>query len=171
MERRIGRSSSRARVSASSPHGYQSTGLSACWRRYGLVSSASLFTGLLPAPHQPAHELDGAGDREGNEQREREALPRRLLELLAADVAEQRRVRSPDDRGDRVERREAAPRHLEAAGREAHRRPATGDEARDHDQLPAALVELAVGPRQPLLRLLRLEEATLDGVARPAAAE
>ena len=33
MESRIGRSSLRARSSASSPHGYQSTGLSLCWRR------------------------------------------------------------------------------------------------------------------------------------------
>ena len=32
-ESRIGRSSERARDSASSPHGYQSTGLSRCWSR------------------------------------------------------------------------------------------------------------------------------------------
>src|ERR671918_592140 len=44
MESRTGLSSARARSNASSPHGYQSTGLSACWRRYGLVSAASLFT-------------------------------------------------------------------------------------------------------------------------------
>src|SRR5438046_1319608 len=43
MESRIGRSSARARARASSPQGYQSTGLSACWRRYGLVSSARRF--------------------------------------------------------------------------------------------------------------------------------
>ena len=35
-----GRAVSLARRSASSPHGYQSTGLCACWSRYGLVSSA-----------------------------------------------------------------------------------------------------------------------------------
>src|SRR6266496_1141542 len=40
MLRRIGLSSLRERLSASSPHGYQSTGLSRCWRRYGLVSPA-----------------------------------------------------------------------------------------------------------------------------------
>ena len=40
----IGLSSARARAKASAPHGYQSTGLSWCWRRYGLVSSASRFT-------------------------------------------------------------------------------------------------------------------------------
>src|SRR6185503_20280605 len=39
-ESRIGRSSARARSSASAPQGYQSTGLSRCWRRYGLVSAA-----------------------------------------------------------------------------------------------------------------------------------
>ena len=37
-------SSARARANASSPHGYQSTGLSLCCCRYGLVSSARRFT-------------------------------------------------------------------------------------------------------------------------------
>src|SRR3954452_18011205 len=37
---RMRRSSLRARSRASAPHGYQSTGLWACWRRYGLVSPA-----------------------------------------------------------------------------------------------------------------------------------
>src|SRR5690349_21119679 len=40
MLSRIGRFSSRARASASGLHGYQSTGLFACWSRYGLVSCA-----------------------------------------------------------------------------------------------------------------------------------
>src|SRR6185436_1381713 len=40
MERKIGLSSARARASASGPQGYQSTGLSLCWRRYGDDSSA-----------------------------------------------------------------------------------------------------------------------------------
>src|SRR5262245_42465492 len=39
----MGRSASRAAAKASSPHAYQSTGLSACWRRYGLVSAARRF--------------------------------------------------------------------------------------------------------------------------------
>src|SRR5690349_22420579 len=43
-DRNTGLSSARARSNASSPHGYQSTGLSRCWRRYGLVSPASRFT-------------------------------------------------------------------------------------------------------------------------------
>src|SRR5690349_1150341 len=40
MLSRIGLFSRRARASASSPHGYQSTGLCACCSRYGLVSFA-----------------------------------------------------------------------------------------------------------------------------------
>src|SRR5438067_11950326 len=40
---RIGRSSRRARSSASRLQGYQSTGLWAGWSRYGLVSPASRF--------------------------------------------------------------------------------------------------------------------------------
>ena len=43
IDSRIGRSSSRARASASSPQGNQSTGLSLCWSRYGEVSWASRF--------------------------------------------------------------------------------------------------------------------------------
>ena len=35
---------SRAASNASGPHGYQSTGLSACWRRYGLDSAPKRFT-------------------------------------------------------------------------------------------------------------------------------
>ena len=42
---KIGLSSSRARAKASSPHGNQSTGLLACWSRYGLRSLARRFTG------------------------------------------------------------------------------------------------------------------------------
>src|SRR6187401_794767 len=43
IESRIGLFSFFAVAKASSPHGYQSTGLSACWRRYGLVSFARRF--------------------------------------------------------------------------------------------------------------------------------
>src|SRR5918998_1491566 len=45
MDKSTGLSSAAARANASSPQGYQSTGLSACWRRYGLVSSAKRFIG------------------------------------------------------------------------------------------------------------------------------
>ena len=62
-------SSARARASASSPHGYQSTGLWACWRRYGLVSPARRFIASVadqarvPAEAERAVELAGrAGD-------------------------------------------------------------------------------------------------------------
>src|SRR3712207_1273751 len=48
MDTSTARSSSRARANATSPHGYQSTGFSACWRRYGEVSRASrLATGRV----------------------------------------------------------------------------------------------------------------------------
>src|SRR5690554_2324934 len=43
MLSRIGLSCARACSNASSPQGYQSTGLSACWSRYGLVSFAKRF--------------------------------------------------------------------------------------------------------------------------------
>jgi len=46
MERKIGLSSVAARSNASFPQGNHSTGLSACWRRQGLVSSARWFTDL-----------------------------------------------------------------------------------------------------------------------------
>jgi hypothetical protein len=43
MESKIGLFSCLALANASSPHGYQSTGLCACWSRYGLLESISLF--------------------------------------------------------------------------------------------------------------------------------
>src|SRR5437588_12163717 len=43
IERKIGLFSRRALANASSPHGYQSTGLCACWRRYGDFWCASRF--------------------------------------------------------------------------------------------------------------------------------
>src|SRR5881275_322071 len=65
MDRKIGRSSRFARSSASSPHGYQSTGLCACCSRYGLVSPASRFvcvwvvmTAFLSAPRALLSILD-----------------------------------------------------------------------------------------------------------------
>src|SRR5918996_2383436 len=53
-ESRTGLSSSRALFNASSPQGYQSTGLFLCWSRYGLVSLASL---LATASHLPKRGL------------------------------------------------------------------------------------------------------------------
>src|SRR5579875_2978645 len=43
MQTNMGLSSSFALAKASSPQGYQSTGLFACFNRYGLFSSESLF--------------------------------------------------------------------------------------------------------------------------------
>src|SRR5215470_7096866 len=52
IESRMGLPSRRARASASSPHGCQSTGLSACCSRYGLVSPARRFG--IRRPHASA---------------------------------------------------------------------------------------------------------------------
>src|SRR6266540_427745 len=60
-ERKIGLPSVRARSNASSPHGYQSTGLSRCWCRYGLVSWPKRF---VTAPNVVSH-LRVAGNRLG----------------------------------------------------------------------------------------------------------
>src|SRR3954453_316497 len=59
IDTKIGLSSVRACASASSPHGYQSTGLSLCWRRYGEVSAARRFGMARPRlpPQQRALDL------------------------------------------------------------------------------------------------------------------
>src|SRR3954469_2103745 len=100
-ESSTGLSSSRARVKASSPHGYQSTGFEACWRRYGLVSSARRFTdsayGLGLGADLEAEGLGaprrGVGLGRRCVQRAREArgiagarLVRRLLDVVHARV-------------------------------------------------------------------------------------
>src|SRR6202020_1431693 len=76
MERKIGLSSAAAFSRASVPQGNHSTGLSACWRRYGLVSSARWFTGQ-----------DATGPR-GARQREtlRPMDPTPALEGKTADI-------------------------------------------------------------------------------------
>src|SRR5215212_6281176 len=68
METSTARSSSRARANASSPHGYQSTGFSACWSRYGEASRASrLATGrvLSMSHHRETITALGAPDAVG----------------------------------------------------------------------------------------------------------
>src|ERR671914_705761 len=97
MERRIGLSSRVARSNASSPHGYQSTGLSACWRRYGLVSAARRFTRRrLPlceplTPRLTAEEDDGGAEHhhERDERQRPHGAPRpvdqRAEEVRPAD--------------------------------------------------------------------------------------
>ena len=78
---------------------------------------------------------------------EEQPFPGRVLELLAADVAEQRRVRAPEEPGDDVRDDESAPRHaVRVAGRERDGGPAAGDESRDDDDVEAAGLELALGP-------------------------
>src|SRR5271157_1126573 len=51
MERKTGLFSFLAFANASSPQGYQSTGLSACCSRYGLVSKPSLLLIFSPSVH------------------------------------------------------------------------------------------------------------------------
>src|SRR4051794_34467339 len=50
IDKNTGLSSARAFANASSPHGYQSTGLCACWRRYGEVSFPRRFMFLESMP-------------------------------------------------------------------------------------------------------------------------
>src|SRR3954468_23624612 len=64
IESRIGLSSSRARASASSPHGYQSTGLSLCCSRYGDVSCARRFGIPLTLPGLRRDYLQVCGGRD-----------------------------------------------------------------------------------------------------------
>ena len=82
-------SSAAARANASSPHGYQSTGLSACWRRYGLVSDPSRFMRALGLPgeqltraaehHRSGHHAEPPGVelQDGERVGGRTATPRR----------------------------------------------------------------------------------------------
>ena len=119
---------SRARSSASSPHGYQSTGLSACWRRYGLVSSARRFMRKHAARN--AAELgrrsaaraarsrasSRAGARAGAGARRTASPGDELRELGARDVVGARDVERAGD----VERGELEQRRGEVA--DLHRR-------------------------------------------------
>src|SRR5829696_8671122 len=90
IESRIGRSSSRARRSASSPQGYQSTGLSLCWRRYGELSSASRFGIPEEATHGRAENASVYADA---------ALPLQRIRVSHADcrgrTGEEASYRSP----------------------------------------------------------------------------
>ena len=121
---------------------------------------------LAAAAPPPADELDRAGDGEGDRERKQQALPRLRLECVAADVAEQRRVQRPARSGDRVEEDEAPPRVAERPPAERHHGASRGDEARDHDQLAAALLDLAVSPGDSLPRLLAAEEPLFDPRSR-----
>src|SRR5881397_2862066 len=61
-ESSTGLSSVRARTKASSPHGYQSTGLWACWSRYGLVSRPSRFSLTTTSSGSERQRPDRGGD-------------------------------------------------------------------------------------------------------------
>ena len=71
------------------------------------------------------------------------------VEDAAAEVAEQRRIGRPDRGGDPVVDREPKHAVVGRSGGERGRGAAARDEARDDDQVPAALVERASRPRSP----------------------
>ena len=77
-------------------------------REPALIERVELAESRRAPPLVPADELDPAGDREGDREREQQALPRLRLEGVPAEVAEQRGVQRPDRGGDRVEEDEPA---------------------------------------------------------------
>src|SRR5688572_17842640 len=105
----IGLFSARARANASSPHGYQSTGLCACCSRYGLVSRARRFSLMPPsarerqvADRRPdrlplAADLDARAGRRplASHERQRERAAERRSARRAGDPADGR-VAGPD---------------------------------------------------------------------------
>src|SRR5512140_287012 len=82
-ERNTGRSNALALENASSPHGYQSTGLWACRRRYGDDSAPRRFTGLTCGlspradPSRTGKELDRAS--RGSEESPSRPVPDRRI--------------------------------------------------------------------------------------------
>jgi hypothetical protein len=60
MEISSGTSRRRASANASSPHSYQSTGLSACCCKYGEVAAASRFTAPTLLTQRPTPDTQGA---------------------------------------------------------------------------------------------------------------
>lgn len=88
-ERRIGRSSALARSNASLPQGYQSTGLSACWRRYGLDWVASRFgMAFLGAPDPPG----APGSEPGRPSEAKRQVEERWIRYLVGGVPPWERV-------------------------------------------------------------------------------
>src|SRR4029078_9501852 len=118
----------------------------------------------------PAHELDHGRDCKGDPEAEDDALPRLLLELLAADVAQHRRVHGPHPSGDEVVPEEPVPgKPLRVARRERDGGAAEGDEPRDEDDVAPPLRELTLGPVEALVGLLALEEPFPRPLARELA--
>src|SRR3954447_25869720 len=107
-----------------------------------------------------ADELDEEADADSDDEGGEQPFPRRVLELLAADVPEQRGVGSPQRGGDDVGDDEPAPRHrLQVTARERDGRSSTGDEAGDDDQVEAARLELPLGPLEGAPALGAAEQA------------
>src|SRR3954469_10727064 len=117
------------------------------------------------APLQPAIELDRTRDRERDPKRKQKPLPRLLFEGPAAEVAEHRRIAGPEEAGHHVEADEPVPGHLEQAAGQRHHRAAGRNEAAYEDQVAASLVDLLLGPVDPLTAL-SLEPPRNDPVAR-----
>src|SRR3954464_7164929 len=104
-ESRIGRSSARARPSASSPHGYQSTGFSACCRRYGLVSVLRRFTSARRSDSRAILGGGRAARREIDVEEHicaarRAAAVRHVLRVLPVEAAAVEDVLAPCGSGD-----------------------------------------------------------------------
>ena len=98
----------------------------------------------------PDH-LDQRRDAERDAEPEAEALERLLLEGLAADVADHRRVGPPRERGDGVEEGELAQLVADGAGGERDRGARAGDVAADdEDRAAAVLDQLAAALEAPL---------------------
>ena len=93
----------------SSPHGYQSTGLSACCSRYGLVSHAETVH-ADPFLHEAAVTLNPERDDECQAECEQEAVDRVFLEGSPAEVAEQAGIGGPRDGRDCRHDEEPGPR-------------------------------------------------------------
>ena len=116
-----------------------------------------------------AHDLDQDGDRQRRAECEQERQRVVVGERLAEDVAENRRVRRPDDGSDRDPRREPGPWLSGDAGREGEDRSPAGDEAGGDQQEPAALTDLMLRPFDARLRLRLSFAAALDASAEAEA--
>src|SRR5579863_9444200 len=93
----MGLPSSRARSSASRPHGYHCTGLCACWRRYALDSVASWFIGAERNSSRLQRQYNGTHSRPMSVDAETTAAPAAAageLPPLRLKRGEDRRLRA-----------------------------------------------------------------------------
>ena len=137
----------------------------ACGRAGSWAASGPL--GGLAA--EVAHDLDDHGDRQRGAEREDERQRVVVLERLAEDAAEHRRVRRPDHRGDGDPRREPAPRLVGDPRRERQRGPPAGDEPGGDQQQPAALADLLARPRPGVVALRPLRRPAVEPRREPPA--